>query len=146
MGIGQDPNETDEVIAEALAPEQYEQARELHQKMGMDYQLPNLESPLLLVKKAVRNSAGDLLGFCILRLTAECMLLVDPDLRPDSKMEVMTALSPSVIGEAYAQGLDDVMATIPEDVEQKFAKRLAELGWAKDRNGWALWSRPTEAM
>lgn len=129
------------MIAETLAPEQYEQAIELHQKMGMDYQLPNLESPLLLVKKAVKDNSGNLLGFCVLRLTAECMLLVDPDLRPDSKMEVMTALSPSVIEEAYAQGLDDLMAAIPEDVETRFQKRLKELGWDKDRRGWNLWSR-----
>lgn len=133
-------------MAQSLAPEQYAQARELHAKVGMDYKFPNLESPLLIVKRAVTDEQGKLLGFCVLRLTAECMLLLDPDLRPDTKMEVMTALSPSVIGEAYAQGLDDVMAAIPEDVEDKFRKRLGELGWQRDRSGWNLWSRSTEAL
>lgn len=133
------------MTAETLAPEQYEQARELHRQTGMDYQLPDLESPLLLVKKAVADGEGRLLGFCVLKLTAECMVTLDPDLRPEEKMEVMTTLSPVVIGEAWRLGLDEVMATIHQDVEKRFTKRLGELGWSKDRDGWALWSRPTEA-
>lgn len=111
----------------------------------MDYKLPDLDSPLLIVKKAVTDETGKLLGFCVLRLTAECMLLLDPDQRPEEKMKVMTTLSPAVIGEAWRLGLDDVMSTIPEDMEKRFTKRLGGLGWSKDRNGWALWSRPTEA-
>lgn len=133
------------MIAETLAPEQYEQARELHREMGIDYQLPNLDSPLLLVKKAVTDDKGKLLGFCVLRLTAECMLMLGPELRPEQKMEVMSTLSPAVIGEAWRLGLDEVMATIHQDVEKRFTKRLGQLGWSRDREGWTLWSRPTEA-
>lgn len=134
------------MTAQTLTPEQYRAARELHGKAGMDYKLPDLDSPLLIVKKAVTDETGKLLGFCVLRLTAECMLLLDPDQRPEEKMEVMTALSPSVIGEAYAHGLDDVVSALPNDVETRFAKRLRELGWNRDRDGWHHWSRSTEAM
>lgn len=133
------------MTAEDLTPDMYAEALDLHARNGIDYKLPDLDSHTLLVKKAVTDSTGNLKGFCVLRLTAECMLTLDPDLRPEEKMEVMTTLSPVVIGEAWRLGLDDVMSTIPEGVEKRFTKRLGELGWSKDRDGWALWSRPTEA-
>lgn len=133
------------MIAEDLTPDMYADALDLHARSGIDYKLPDLKSHTLLVKKAVTDSTGNLMGFCVLRLTAECMLTLGPDLRPEEKMEVMTTLSPVVIGEAWRLGLDDVMATIHEGVEKRFTKRLGELGWSKDRDGWALWSRPTEA-
>lgn len=133
------------MTAEDLTPDMYAEALDLHARNGIDYKLPDLDSHTLLVKKVVTDSTGNLLGFCVLRLTAECMLTLDPDLRPEEKMEVMTTLSPVVIGEAWRLGLDDVMSTIPKGVEKRFTKRLGELGWSKDRDGWALWSRPTEA-
>lgn len=134
------------MIAEDLTPDMYAGAIDLHARGGMDYKLPDLNSHTLLVKKAVTDSTGNLKGFCVLRITAECMLTLDPDLRPEEKMEVMATLSPVVIGEAYAQGLDDVVSALPNDVETRFAKRLRELGWNRDRDGWHHWSRSTEAM
>lgn len=142
MGLGKGAEAR--MTAQDLTPEMYASASDLHARSGIDYKLPDLNSHTLLVKKAATDN-GDLKGFCVLRITAECMLTLDPDLRPEEKMEVMSTLSPVVIGEAWRLGLDDVMATIHEDVEKRFTKRLGELGWSRDRNGWALWSRPTEA-
>jgi hypothetical protein len=52
----------------------------------------------------------------------------------------MQTLQSSVLSEAYAKGLDEIHAAIPEI---GFDKRLIQLGWLKDRSGWNLWSRST---
>lgn len=122
--------------------EQYEELQRLHAAGGLDYRLPDLASPLLVVKKAVVNEQGEVIGACLLRLTAETMLILDPQLTPPEKMDAMEAMQPAVLASAWRLGLDEVECRIPEAVEAIFAKRLTQLGWTRDRN-WHPWSRPT---
>lgn len=109
----------------------------------MDYRLPDLESPLFIVKKLVEED-GKVIGACLLRLTAETMLLLSPDLGPVKKMDAMEAMQPEVLHTAWSQGLDDIEARIPDETEAIFEKRLHQLGWTKNRDGWNAWTRVTE--
>ena len=118
--------------------------KEAHTASGMDYRLPDLESPLFFVRKTVEDTEGNVIGACYLRLTAETYLWLDPNLSPKGKIEAMSAMQPQVLASAWSLGLDDVEARIPEDIEKKFKKRLHQLGWSKDRSGWSPWSRSTQ--
>jgi hypothetical protein len=127
-----------------VGPEQHAEVEAIHSDMGMDYKCPDLTSPLLIVKKAVTNDKGEVIGACLLRLTAETILLLSPELDPKQKMDAMEEMQPEVLQAAWQLGLDDVEARIPTDTEHIFEKRLNQLGWSRDRDGWHPWSRSTE--
>jgi len=112
----------------------------IHAEMGLDYKFPDLNSPLWFVKKVVEDKNG-ILGACFLRLTSETYLWLPKSLDPCAKMEAMMAMQPEVLQAAWAQGIDETEARIPEWMEQKFRKRLTQLGWSQDRPDWHPWSR-----
>jgi hypothetical protein len=56
-------------------------------------------------------------------------------------MTAMRELQDEVLQAAWARGLSEIHASVPTI---GFDKRLAQLGWEKDRPGWNLWSRQTQ--
>jgi len=125
-------------------PTDYPAIEGIHSGMGMDYRMPDLESPLFIVKKVYQDEDGRIKGACFLRLTAECYLWMSPDLSPRDKVSVMQAMQPEVLRSAWLLGLDDIEARIPRDLERRFHKRLKQLGWSQDRSDWHPWSRSTQ--
>lgn len=127
------------MIVRDYRPEDKEQLQALHAAHGIDYQFPDLDSPLFFVKKVICD--GDkILASLVLKICAETYLLLDGGQEPQEKLTEMQLLQSSVLSEAFAKGLDEVHAAIPEI---GFEKRLRQLGWSKDRDGWTLWSRST---
>ena len=124
-------------------PEDFGAIEQIHAKMGMDYALPALEQPLFFVRKVTEDESGKVIAACFLKLAAECYLWLEPDLAPRIKLETMTAMQPEVFRAAWANGIDDIEARIPEAVEKRFQKRLNQLGWSKNRSGWFPWSART---
>ncbi len=112
----------------------------MHRMGGLDYQLPDLTSPLVLVHKVCEGPEG-VVGSCFLRLTAETFLLLDTSLSAYRQLKTVQALQPAILLEAYRLGLDDLNARIPETIERKFTNPLNQLGWTKARPGWSAWSR-----
>jgi hypothetical protein len=123
--------------------EDFPEIQEIHSAMGMDYALYDLNSPLLLVKKVCTDESGKVIGACLLRLTAETVLLLSPELEPAGKMTAMEQMQPEVLEAAWSKGLDEVEARIPTETEQIFEKRLRQLGWTRNRDGWHAWTRST---
>ncbi|HZP06798.1 MAG TPA: hypothetical protein VFB43_18000 [Terracidiphilus sp.] len=117
---------------------------EIHAAMGLDYRLPDLNSPLFFVRKVAERD-GIVRGACFLRICAECYLWLAPEQTAPDKMRTMEALQPEILRAAWAKGLDDIEARIPETLERRFHKRLTQLGWTANRNGWHPWSRETYA-
>lgn len=117
-----------------------EALQEIHAEQGIDYQFPDLTSPLFFIKK-VYEVDGKITGALVLKICAETSLLVRGG--PQEKMTAMQQLQEAVLNEAYLKGLDEIHASIPEI---GFDKRLKQLGWEKDRPGWQLWSRRTHAI
>lgn len=113
---------------------------QIHRDMGMDYKLPDLESPLFIVKK-VYVEAGRIVGTEFLKVQAEAYLMLDCSLDPVEKTRVIAHLSHAVERDAFNRGLDTLVAYIPEDISTKFTKRLNLLGWDKARKGWVTWFR-----
>jgi hypothetical protein len=122
-----------------LGPEDVGALRMIHARQGINYAFPDLSDALFFVKK-VKVEEGRIVGAGVLKLCAEAMLLLEPERRPQDKMKTMRQLQAAVLEEARARGLDEVHAAIPEI---GFDRRLAQLGWEKDRPGWHLWTRRT---
>ena len=125
-------------------PEDFATIEHIHAAMGSDYNLPQFDHPLFIVRKVAIGENG-LKAACFLRLTAETYLWLDPDLPPRDKMLTMQELQPVVLSEAWSKGLDDVEARIPETVQRRFQKRLKQLGWVPNRSGWHPWTVQTHA-
>jgi hypothetical protein len=131
------------MVRDAVASD-YPAIQEIHRLMGMDYQLPPLDSPLFFVKKVVEDDSGRVIGACFLRVLAETYLWLNPDTSPRDKMNAMGEMQPAILDEACHNGIELIEARIPEETERRFLKRLKQLGWQKNRSGWNPWSRLTE--
>jgi len=112
----------------------------LHKAQGFEYSLPDLTSPLILVKK-VREIDGRVVGAMLLRITSEAFLLVDGS--PVTKGRSVEELQPEVIRAAWEKGLSDILCVVPPEIESDFSPVLARMGWAKERP-WPLYSRSVE--
>ena len=120
-------------------PEDEAAVRELHAQMGLGYDLPNISSPLFLVKK-VREDHGRVVGALFLRLTAETFLLAEGS--PVAKGRSIEELQPEVLREAFEKGLDDIVCVVPPELSESFSPALQRMGWSQDRE-WPMWSRST---
>lgn len=125
-------------------PEHHDRIAEIHRATGAGYAFPDLNSPLVVVKKVVKDDQGRIIACGVLRIMAETVITLSPDLSPHRKMEAMEALQAPSLDEAYALGLDDVEARIPKDIETGFVKRLQQLGWDRDRSDLQPWIRKTK--
>jgi hypothetical protein len=110
--------------------------------MGLDYQCPNFDSPLFLIKKVFVDDVR-CIAASVVKIRAEGMLLVDPEVRPELKMLAMCELQRETLTEAWRRGLDEIDAAVPDVLQ--FQKRLRELGWTAEREGWTVWTHKTEA-
>lgn len=122
-------------------PEDRPELERIHKQLGIDYQFPNLDNPLFFVRKVLEVD-GKISSALVLKVCAETYLLLGEG-KPQDKFLAMQQLQGSVLTEAYQKGLDEIHAAIPEI---GFDKRLAQLGWEKDRPGWNLWTRSTLAI
>jgi len=114
----------------------------IHAEMGMDYQMPRInKDPLFVVRKVYVDDGGTIVGCEFLKLQAEAYLMLDCTLDTVEKTRVIAHLSHAVECEAYNRGIDTLVAYIPEDISNKFTKRLNLLGWDKARKGWITWFR-----
>ena len=120
-------------------PRDLEAIKTIYNEQGFDYALPDLSSPLVLVKK-VREVDGRVVAAMFLRITAETFLLVQGS--PVEKGRAIEELQPEAIGEAWGKGLADIVCVIPPEIAESFAPVLERMGWSRDR-GWPMWSRPT---
>ena len=114
----------------------------IHCSQGIDYEFPDIDAPLFIVKKVLTDENGKIKAALVLRICAETMLLLDPEQEPQEKLTEMQELQSSVLSEAYKQGLDDICASVPPI---GFDKRLSQLGWIEGKPGWKLWTRFTNA-
>jgi hypothetical protein len=121
-------------------PKDFEAVKSIYKAQGFDYSIPDLTSPLVLVKK-VREVDGRVVAAMFLRLTAEAFLVCSGS--PVEKGRAIEQLQPEVIGEAWVKGLSDVVCVIPPEISESFAPVLERMGWAHDRD-WPMYSRSTE--
>jgi hypothetical protein len=114
--------------------------KKIYKAQGFDYALPDLSSPLVLVRK-VREVDGRVVAAMFLRITAETFLLVQGS--PVEKGRAIAELQPEVDREAWQKGLADYVCVIPPEIAESFAPVLERMGWSHDRD-WPMWSRTAE--
>jgi hypothetical protein len=109
----------------------------IHAAMGLDYRLPNLDSPL--VAATVCEDNGKLLAAGALKIEAEVYLWVDPNASPAAKWDAVRLIHRELVRKAVSLGLEQLVAYVPECVQKFFCKRLRMLRWAQARDGWKPW-------
>ena len=124
-----------------VSPADFGDIDRLHQSSGNDFRLPDLSSPLCIVRKVVTDDSGKIIAAGFLRISAEGIFTMDPSLPVREKMAVMQALHSPVLTDAYNLGLDEVTSSVHIDVEKRFSKRLKQFGWTPDRDGFRSWNR-----
>ena len=101
----------------------------LHRQSGFNYALPDLSGPEFFSRRVIQggNSIA-MAGF--LRLTAEAMLIGDPDWRtPAWRMEALRQLHTVCYADARENGVSEVNAFVPPKISCRFGRRLLRLGW-----------------
>jgi hypothetical protein len=126
-------------------PSDLEQVKAIHETSGLDYRLPNFENSLFVVRKVVEFD-GRIIAAGFLRVEAEAYLFLAKDDWGDplQKLAAINAVQTAALHEAWTKGLDNCVCWVPKEVNSHFAKRLLQLGWIQDREGWISWSRSTK--
>jgi len=94
------------------------------------YTMPQLDHPLMLVKKVMADEHDEPRMAVFGRLFISAVLFVDHTwLTPQERLEALTLLQSAASQDARLRGLD-LMAT---QMEGRFAERMRDLGWTR---GW----------
>jgi hypothetical protein len=107
-----------------------EQLKALHKTNGYKFELPNIDHPLVLVKKCLVDEMDSPRMVALGRLHINAMLFVDPFWgTPEGRLQAIAQLQDEMCKEAAEKGLD--IATT--QAEGRFAQRLSEppLKWTK---------------
>lgn len=124
-------------------PEDFDAIKRLHEASGLDYRLPNLSSPLFIVTKVwVVDDVVRLFGACYIQ--AELYLVSDQSgwATPQEKFAAIHELEQAGTHELWLRGIDCCCLWLPPELE-RFGKRLEQLGFSKDRDGWRTYSKQT---
>lgn len=127
--------------AEELLPSDKSEVERLHKEMGFDYVMPDLDSPLFVIKRVLRDEQGRILGAAGLRLQAETYLWLDSKAPVAVRYKVVAALSFSVFQAAWRVGIDCLVAWLPPGLPDSFKRLLTRFGWSADRAGWQSWTK-----
>lgn len=120
-----------------LQPEDLDAVLHIHRKQGFAYAVPDLTSPLVLVKK-VREVDGRVVAAMFLRLTAETFLVTTGS--PVERGRAVEELQPEVLREAYEKGLSEIVCVVPPEISESFAPVLSRMGWERTRE-WPMFQR-----
>jgi hypothetical protein len=127
-------------------PSDFEQIRSIHEASNIDYKMPVIDSRLFVVKKVleVDGIVRQAVGF---RLEVETYLWSDQSdwALPEEKFLGLQALQAESMHDLMTKGVDTAVCWVPANVDKYFAKRMTQLGWQPDREGWRSWSRKTRS-
>ena len=107
-------------------PEDLEKIERLHTNPA--YQMPQIDHPLVLIRKCVVDENDEPRMAAFGRLLIEAILFVDHSWKtPQERFEALLELQGATMEEARTRGLDIAMT----QADGRFAERLAQLGWVK---------------
>ena len=103
---------------------------QLHARLGFDYQLPAMNTPLFPVKRMGKDANG----FCFIaaaaKVTAEVYLWLDHEWgTPEQRWEALQELHRDITDKARKIGFDQLYVAIPPEIAKSFGPRLKDLGW-----------------
>jgi hypothetical protein len=121
----------------------YDAVKAIHEASGINYKMPNLSSPLFVVTKVVEID-GVVIGVCGAYLQAELYLWLSKDDwgTPQEKLEVVKDLDRATLSALWDKGIDQCVLYLPPGMDS-FRKRLEDLGYKPNRDGWVCFSKET---
>jgi hypothetical protein len=125
-------------------PSDFSAVAKIHEESGIDYKLPDLESPLFLIKQ-VAEYEGKVVAALGALIQTEFYLWLSKEEwgTPEQKFSVLKELDESVISEVWLKGVDSAVLYLPPNME-RFGKRLEkDFGWSTPRPGWKAFSKTT---
>ena len=125
-------------------PSDFDRVREIHETSEIDYQFPDLSSPLFLVTKVVEVD-GVIRACGGMYLQAECYLWIDHSdwMHPSGKLDAIRELDRACMDAAWMRGVNDAVLWLPPGME-RFGERLIDMGFVRDRAGWVSYSKKTK--
>lgn len=111
----------------------------MYRAQGFEYEFPDLNHPLFVVKTVAENGTGRPEMAAALRLTAETFFFINRGNPPEHAAKMFVELHQFTRHAAKYVGLNDVQALIPPEIEKKFGHQLLRLGWQKQL--WPCYSR-----
>ncbi len=106
----------------------FEQLKSIHLANGYAFELPNVDHPLVLVKKVLADEQNTTRMVAIGRLHINAMLFVDGHwATPQERFTGIISLQDAMMCDASEKGLD--IATTQAD--GRFAERLTQMGWIR---------------
>jgi hypothetical protein len=128
------------MLIRPYTPADLAEIRGLHTRLGFDYKMPDLNSPLFVCKTVVEHEL-EIKMAAVLKIQAEAYLWLDPEWgTPRERWMSLQLLHENMRAEADSMGIEEVMCCIPPELEARFAKRLKSMKWQKDRE-WPTWTR-----
>jgi hypothetical protein len=128
-------------------PSDFESVKRIHDQTQIDYQFPDLNSPLFVVTKIYEDSEGVIRAAGGLYVQLEAYLWLDKSgwASPQEKLDVIEALQMAAFTDQKIAGIECAVLWLPPGME-KFGDRLInDLGWSRDRDGWISFSRNINA-
>lgn len=127
------------MLVRPYSSEDLAQVEALHQAQGLDYELPNLEAPSMLVRCVIEEE-GQITHAAFLRKTSEAYWIFSPEQRKRERLGKMLVLAKEMSRPAARAGIEDVHAFLPPQiVNDCLHKTLLRLGWVKPL--WTCYSR-----
>ena len=105
--------------------------REIHGRQGFRYDFPDLENPNFVVRLISAGDDGRARMALLGHRTIEAYMLVAPGGRPQEKFDEFVELHNAACDAGAALGYEDAQAFLPPEIERRFGKRLAQLGWSQ---------------
>jgi hypothetical protein len=111
----------------------------LHAKQALNYVLPDLEAPSMLVRAVIEND-GRITNAAFLRKTTEAYWIFDPAETKRQRVGNLLLLNKEMKKPAERAGIEDVHAILPPQiVTESLHRTLLYLGWEKPL--WTCYSR-----
>jgi len=122
------------VIVRQYKDEDLESIKALHEKSGLQYQLPDMDA---FFSRRVVDDGGKVGMVSLLKLTAEAYLICDPDWRnPAWRMHALQGIHAVCNEDARQKGVVEAVAFIPPVIEKTFRRRLERMGWNRNKPSW----------
>lgn len=130
-------------IIRPYKPSDFEAIKAIHDKTQIDYKFPVIDGRLFFVKEVLEVD-GIVRACGAMYLQAEAYLWLDQSDWGDAEQKLcaIKALEKEVIRKTWLKGVHQAVLWLPPGMES-FGKRLEEMGFQPDRDGWMSYSKFT---
>lgn len=126
------------MITRAARPEDFDALRKIHAQSGLDFPMPDLDSPMIEGIELVIDENGEIMLAAVAQRAAEIYLLAPAGhVHPVVKMEGIRLLHSGLRDKLAPKGYKEFFAFVHPAVERSFGRHLRKwFGWERT---WAAW-------